>query len=115
MRERTVEKALVRKGKQRGVKFIKFKSPSQNSLPDRIAFLPGPYTVLIECKRPDEPPRLAQENRLQEFIDKGYQVYVLDRVEDIDAILDTITMMSNMILNKEHGHKTKYKRVYKKK
>lgn len=90
MRERTVEKALVRKGKQRGIKFYKFKTPSRKDAPDRIAFLDGGWTIFVECKRPGEVPRFTQAKFIQTLRKAGHIVYVLDDTSKVDELLDEI-------------------------
>lgn len=94
MRENTIERSLVRKGKKRGIEFLKFKTPSRRNVPDRITFLDNGITVFIECKRPGEDLRIGQKRYCGKLIAKGHRVYVLDNLQEVDIIIEEIIRLS---------------------
>jgi hypothetical protein len=90
MREKTVEKKLVQEVKARGGICPKWVSPGFDGVPDRLVFLPGRHFGMVEVKAPGEKPRALQVSRHRLFGRLGFQVYVLDGVEQIEKILDEI-------------------------
>lgn len=90
MREKYVEQALVRETKRRGGICPKFTSPGMDGMPDRIALFPGGRIAFIEVKAPGKKPRPLQLHRHEQFRRLGFQVYVLDGLEQIGGILDGI-------------------------
>lgn len=90
MRERDVEKALVKAVQARGGMCPKWVSPGLDGVPDRIVLLPGGKIGFVELKAPGERPRKLQEARLGQLRRLGYKVFVCDRVELIEGILNEI-------------------------
>lgn len=90
MRERDVEKAFVKAVEARGGICPKWVSPGLDGVPDRIAMLPEGKIGFVELKKPGERPRKLQEARFRQFEKIGYHVFVCDRVELIDGILNEI-------------------------
>lgn len=57
--------------------------------PDRWFFKPGPIIVLIEFKRPNEPPRKLQAYIGGLLAEMGFEVYLgVDNLDDAKRILD---------------------------
>lgn len=50
--EKDIERALVRKVKERGGQCLKWVCPGQAGVPDRIVLLPGGRIIFVEIKRP---------------------------------------------------------------
>mgnify|MGYP000599495752 CR=1 FL=1 len=69
MREKEIEHNLVMETRKAGGMAVKFVSPSFSGMPDRLVLLPRRHAML---------------RRL------GYQVFVLDSMEDIPAVLKAI-------------------------
>ena len=90
MREKTIEKKLVIAIKDMGGIALKFMSPGFDGMPDRILLLPGGRMGFVEVKVPGKVPRPLQEARHRMLRRLGFQVYVLDRVEQIIQILEGI-------------------------
>jgi len=90
MRESSIEHRLVIEVKKRGGYAPKFVSPGLDGVPDRLVLLPGGKLAFVEVKAPGEKPRPIQRRRMEQFAALGFQVYVLDRVEQIGGILDGI-------------------------
>lgn len=90
MREREVERKLVREVKKRGGICPKWVSPGYDGVPDRIVLLPGRHFAFIEVKAPGEVPRPLQVSRHRLLRKLGFKVYILDDPKDIGGILDEI-------------------------
>ena len=90
MREKTIEKKLILAIKDMGGIAPKFMSPGYDGMPDRIVLLPGGRMGFIEVKAPGKVPRPLQEARHRMLRRLGFQVYLLDAVDQIGGILDAI-------------------------
>ena len=90
MREREVERVLVREAKRRGGICPKWVSPGFGGVPDRIILLPGSRMAFAEIKAPGEKPRRLQESRHELLKRLGFKVYVIDGIEQIGGILNEI-------------------------
>ena len=93
MREKSIEEKLVAAVKVQGGVCWKFTSPGTAGVPDRIVLMPKGHIVFVEVKAPGEKPRKLQLSRHQFLRRLGFQVYVLDALEDIDKIIKEV--MSN--------------------
>ncbi len=90
MREKAIEKKLVKAVNATGGIAPKFVSPGLDGMPDRIVLLPGGYMAFAEVKAPGEKPRPLQLARHKLLRRLGFQVYVLDDEQQIGGILDGI-------------------------
>ena len=90
MRERVIEQSLVKAVKARGGMCPKFTSPGMDGMPDRLVLLPQGHIGFVEVKAPGEKPRPLQLHRHEQLRRLGFQVYVLDDIEQIGGILDGI-------------------------
>ena len=90
MREKTIERKLTDAVKKRGGMAPKFTSPGFDGMPDRIVLLPGGRMAFVEVKAPGKIPRPLQEARHRLLRSLGFQVYVLDDVDQIGGVLDEI-------------------------
>ena len=93
MRESFIEEKLTKAVKQNGGVCWKFTSPGTAGVPDRIVLMPGGRIAFVEVKAPGEKPRPLQLSRHKLLRRLGFQVYVLDALEDIDKIIKEV--MSN--------------------
>lgn len=87
MREKKIEQKLVTAVKKHGGICPKFVSPGFDGMPDRLLFLPHGRFAFVEVKAPGEKPRPLQLSRHRLLRRLGFQVYVLDALEDIDKII----------------------------
>ena len=71
MTEKHVEAALRRYAKERGVLFLKFTSPGNAGVPDRILIGPTGKIAFLELKRPGESPRPLQLHWLKVLNERG--------------------------------------------
>lgn len=91
MRERDVENSLVHAVKKLGGMCPKFVSPGLDGVPDRIILMPGARIAFAELKAPGGKPRPLQVKRKRQLESLGFQVYCIDRHEQINtAIAETI-------------------------
>jgi hypothetical protein len=90
MREKTVEQKLVAAVKSMGGLSPKFTSPGLDGMPDRLVFLPHGKMAFVELKAPGKTLRPLQVRRKRQLEALGFQVYCVDRPEQIGGILDEI-------------------------
>ncbi|MEI3026143.1 MAG: VRR-NUC domain-containing protein [Ruminococcus callidus] len=93
MREKKIEQKLVTAVKKHGGICPKFVSPGFDGMPDRLLLLPHGRFAFVEVKAPNQKPRPLQLSRHRLLRQLGFQVYVLDALEDIDKIIKEV--MSN--------------------
>ena len=90
MKEKIIEKKLVKAVKEAGGIAPKLICPGFDGMPDRIVLLPGGRMGFIEVKVPGKAPRPLQEARHRMLRLLGFKVYVLDTVDQIGGILDAL-------------------------
>lgn len=90
MREKVIEQQLVEAVKNAGGMCPKFVSPGFDGMPDRIVLLPGSKVAFVEVKSPGKKPRPLQLKRHDQLRSLGFQVYVLDKADQIGGILHGI-------------------------
>lgn len=90
MQERDLESKLVRAAKAVGGIALKFVSPNYCGFPDRLVLSKVGRLGFVEVKRAGEQPRPLQESRHGMLQRLGFKVYVLDRPEQIQQILEDI-------------------------
>lgn len=86
MLEKELEAKLVSEIEKKGGQALKFNS-SKSGMPDRIILLPGGIFAFVEMKAPGEKPRPIQQKRIDDFIELGFRVEVIDSAEKIDAFI----------------------------
>ena len=87
MREKKIEQKLVTAVKKHGGICPQFVSPGFDGMPDRLLLLPHGRFAFVEVKAPNQKPRPLQLSRHRLLRRLGFQVYVLDALEDIDKII----------------------------
>ena len=90
MREKEIEHNLVMETRKAGGMAVKFVSPSFSGMPDRLFLLGDGKIGFVEVKAPGQKPRPLQLKRHAMLRRLGYQVFVLDAMEDIPAVLKAI-------------------------
>lgn len=90
MREKEIEHHLVMETRRAGGMALKFVSPSFSGMPDRLVLLGDGKMGFVEVKAPGQKPRPLQLRRHAMLRRLGYQVFVLDAMEDIPAVLKAI-------------------------
>lgn len=84
-RERDIEKWLRQKIEQMGGIALKFISPGNDGVPDRIAILPGGQVWFIELKTTGENPRAIQEWQIERLRKLGCNVAVIAGMKEARA------------------------------
>lgn len=90
MREKAIERKLVKAVQAAGGIAPKFISPGFDGIPDRLVLLPYGKMVFVEVKALGKSPRPLQFARHRLLRRLGFNVYVLDNEEQIDQILREI-------------------------
>ena len=90
MREKEIEHHLVMETRRAGGMALKFVSPSFSGMPDRLVLLGDGKMGFVEVKAPGQKPRPLQLRRHAMLRSLGYQIFVLDAMEDIPAVLKAI-------------------------
>ena len=87
MRERDVERMLVRSVREAGGLALKFVSPGTAGVPDRLILMPSGRLAFCEVKAPGEKPRPLQVHRMEQLRELGFRVYVVDGEEKTGEML----------------------------
>ena len=87
MREKQIENKLATEAKKLGGIALKFVSPSFDGMPDRLVLMPDGHIAFVELKAPGKKPRPLQIARHKLLRSLGFQVYVIDGVEQIGGML----------------------------
>ena len=87
MREKVIERELVRAVKAVGGMCPKLISPGTDGMPDRMVLFPDAHLGFVEVKAPGQKPRPLQERRHAQLRDLGFMVFVLDDSEQIPGII----------------------------
>ena len=90
MREKNIEKQLVKAVKAEGGMCPKLVSPGMDGMPDRMVLLPEAHIGFVEVKAPGQKPRPLQERRHAQLRDLGFQVSVLDDPDQIPGIIKEV-------------------------
>jgi hypothetical protein len=91
MRESSLERRLVREVDRIGGKALKWTSPGNRGVPDRIVILPNGRTVYVEMKAPGKPLEPLQERWARILRGLGHQVYKIDSNADIDSFIAEVS------------------------
>ena len=89
IRERDIEKYLVKRVKEAGGEIRKVAWLGRRGAPDRVVFLRGAYWA--ELKAPGEKPRAEQVREHQRMWRNGVFVHVLDSFLSVDFFIKQIT------------------------
>lgn len=88
MRERDIEKALIRRVKELGGEVRKVTWQGRKGAPDRLVLLPYPYCAIwVELKAPNEKPTKLQQREHNKLRVAGLHVVVIDSIEAIEDLL----------------------------
>ena len=87
MRERDIERHLVKRVKELGGEIRKAEWIGRSGAPDRRVMLPGRTPVWVELKAPGVKPRplqIREHNRMRRL---GELVEVIDSIEGVEELL----------------------------
>lgn len=87
--EGTIENYLIKKATENNCLCYKFVSPGKRGVPDRIVIGKG-KTIFVELKSETGSLRKQQEYRIQQMIEHGADVRVLNTKEKIDKFFEEL-------------------------
>ena len=90
MKEKNLERMLVRTVKQSGGIALKFVSPGMAGVPDRLVLFPEEKAAFVEMKAPGKKPTALQRLRHAQLRSLGFRVFVIDGKEQIEEMLNEI-------------------------
>ena len=82
MREKDIEQHYKKLVEKEGGLFIKFTSPQNSGVPDRIVIMPGGKIYFVEFKAPGKKPRPLQQYIIEHIRKLGCEVKIIDRKVD---------------------------------
>lgn len=88
MLEKQIERKLTEKVKK--LNGMCLKQTSLAGIPDRLVLMPGGKMAFVELKAPGEKPRKLQQVRIKQLRKMGFMCFVVDGVEMISDVLDSI-------------------------
>lgn len=87
MGEKILERRLREEVKKMGGKAMKFVSPGNNGVPDRVVLFPNGKCCFVEVKSTGKKPTPIQSVVHKEFRALGFHVWVIDTKEGLDLFL----------------------------
>lgn len=90
MKEKQVEQKLVKAVRDAGGMCPKLVAPGMDGMPDRMVLLPGGRIGFVEVKSPGKVPRPLQLARHRQLRALGFQVFVLDDLEQVPIVVVAI-------------------------
>ena len=87
MREKTIERELIRAVRSCDGTCPKLVSPGTDGMPDRMILMPGGKIGFVEVKAPGRKPRPLQVKRHRQLRGLGFKVFVLDDTRQILEII----------------------------
>jgi len=88
MRESKIEAELRKSCLKNGYKTYKLQGVGVKNAPDRIILQPHGRAFFVECKAPGEVPNAAQLREHTRLKRLGFDVYILDTMEDIPLMME---------------------------
>ena len=85
MLEKDLESRFRERVRQAGCKALKFVSPGNAGVPDRIVLAPGGKACFVELKKKGRKPRPLQMHAMQELRELGFEVYVIDSLPAVEV------------------------------
>lgn len=86
--EKEIERKFIREVKKQQGLCLKFVSPDQAGVPDRLVLMPGGKIYFAELKAPGKKPRPLQRSVFRKFEKLGAAVFVIDNMEKINEFFE---------------------------
>lgn len=88
MLEKQIERKLTEEVKK--LNGMCLKQTSLAGIPDRLILIPGGKMAFVELKASGEKPRKLQQVRIKQLRKMGFMCFVVDGLEMISNVLDSI-------------------------
>jgi len=88
--EKQIEAFCVKEASIRGGKALKWSSPSQKGVPDRIIVLPGGLVGFLELKRPGGKPTKLQTHWIKTLQNIGCISGIASTKEEVKDFMDNM-------------------------
>lgn len=88
MLEKQIERKLTEEVKK--LNGMCLKQTSLAGIPDRLVLMPGGKMAFVELKAPGKKPRKLQQVRIKQLRKMGFMCFVVDGLEMISDVLDSI-------------------------
>ncbi|MEN7553157.1 VRR-NUC domain-containing protein [Clostridioides difficile] len=108
MLESKIEKRLKKEIELLGGKAMKFISPGEAGVPDRIVLLPEGHVIFVELKAPGKKLRKLQQYKMLELRELGFKVKCVSTLKEID---DFIKEVKGWNLNHIHTKNTQLEKL----
>ena len=79
--------------KQRGGRAVKFVSPGNAGMPDRLVLMPGGHASFVELKQPGRKPTALQLARHVQLRALGFDVRVIDSPAAVDQYAKELMLL----------------------
>ena len=89
-REKDTEAWIRKEVEKLGGVFLKFTSPGNDGVPDRIAIFPDSRLVFVELKKHGAKPRPLQIRQIEKIRKLGFRVEVIDSEQGIQELIGSI-------------------------
>ena len=90
MREKNVEIYLREQIKKLGGIAIKFVSPGNAGVPDRIVLLSWGECIFVELKAPRKKTTALQNRQIERIQKLGFRVEILDSTDRVDEFIENL-------------------------
>lgn len=87
MRERDIEAYLRDQVKSVGGRALKWTSPGNSGVPDRIVLFPGRVVMFVETKAPGKKPTALQLTQHRRLAELGHIACVIDSKAQVDELV----------------------------
>ena len=101
--ESKIETKMKEYAEELGLMFLKFVSPGNRGVPDRIIIGHQSVMAFAELKKPKETPNEKQLKMHEKFCQRGFEVQVIDNLDDGLALLEDIARISTELRELELG------------
>lgn len=88
MLEKQIERKLCDEVKNKNGMCLK--QTGLAGIPDRLVLMPNGKCAFVELKAPGEKPRKLQQIRMKQLKKLGFKCYLVDGVEQIKPVIDSI-------------------------
>lgn len=90
MRERELERKLVKAVERIGGQAPKWVSPGERGVPDRIVIMPHGKTYYVELKSETGQLHPLQARWIRKLLGLGHKAYVVDSEESLQNFIDEV-------------------------